>query len=342
MMRAVFAAPIAFGITVGLVPLVSCFCQRNRIFDRPGRLKIHTRPVPRLGGIAIFIALLAGTLICCAKETSEARYFFAALALIWCVGLFDDIRGLPVILRLIAQVCAALLLWVGGCHLPGLPHPFASMAANCCLLVLFVNAFNWWDGMDGLAAGTACVAGFCYALLPSFTVRPLGFVVASSLAGSCAAFLLFNFRRSPKMFLGDSGSTALGLVIAFLGLDFSRTQSSAGVPTLFILAVAALPLLDALRVIAYRLARRRSPLEGDRQHFYDLMLRDGYGPHRIAITLWGITALCGGLAIFIQTHGRARSEVWLWALLALVALWLFAGAALFHKTSKDYGASELA
>ena len=337
MMRPAFALPMAFGLTVALVPLIRFFCRRNQIFDRPGRLKIHTRPIPRLGGVAIFLAVFTAILICGAKDTPETRYFSAALLLIWFVGVLDDIRGLSVILRLIAQVSAALLLWAGGYRLPGLPYWPVSIAANCCLVVLFVNAFNWWDGMDGLAAGTACAAAICYLSQPSLALGPPGFAVAFSLAGACAAFLFFNFHPFKHIFLGDSGSTVLGFSLAFLGLDFSRVQSSAGPSVVFMLALAALPVLDALRVIAHRLASGRSPLEGDRQHFYDLMLRDGYGPRRIAITLWSITALCGGLAIFIETDGTVCSAVWLCALLALVAFWLLASAALFRKTSKDWG-----
>jgi UDP-GlcNAc:undecaprenyl-phosphate/decaprenyl-phosphate GlcNAc-1-phosphate transferase len=245
---------------------------------------------------------------------------------------------LPAIFRLVAQAFASFLLWSGGWRLSGPPPVFASMAANCCLVVLFVNAFNWWDGMDGLAAGTACVTAVCYALLPSSAMSPLGFATALSLAGTCAAFLLFNWHPRASIFLGDCGSTVLGFLIVCLGLDFSRTQSSSRASVLFMLVLAALPVLDAARVIACRIAGGGSALQGDRTHFYDLILKSGYSARRIAVLSWCVTALCGGFAVFIER--RASSELWLLALLALVAVWLVANAALSRKNAGNCEVSE--
>ncbi len=340
MTHAALAAPIAFGVTATLTPLITRFCRHAQILDRPGRLKIHSRPVPRLGGVAIFLAVLAGTLISNAWEDTKDCYFYSALTLIWLVGLLDDVRGLPAILRLVAQLGAALLIWIGGWRLPGLPHAIDSLAVECCLVVLFVNAINWWDGMDGLAAGTACVSAVCYALLPPAALSPLGFAVALSLAGACAGFLLFNWHPRAYVFLGDSGSYVIGFLIAYLGLDFSKAHSSLRGSLLFVLAVAALPVLDAARVIAYRIAGRRSALQGDRSHFYDLMLKCGCGPNRVAIFSWSVAALCGGLAVLIER--TASSELWLLALLLVSGLWLVASAALLRKSASNCRASDLA
>jgi len=334
------AAPVAFGVTVALTPLITRFCQGTQMLDRPGTLKIHSRPVPRMGGVAIFLAILTGVLTSNAPKDLKDWYLYSALTLMWLVGLLDDIRGLPAILRLAAQLCAAMLVWLGGWRLPGPRDSIGILAAEWCVVVLFVNAINWWDGMDGLAAGTACVIAVCYSLLPSSALSPLGIAVALSLAGACVGFLLFNWHPRARVFLGDSGSYVIGFVIAYLGLDFSRTEPSVRGPLLFILAAAALPVLDAARVIACRIAGGRSPLEGDRRHFYDLLLKNGYAPKRIAVFSWGLTALGGGSAVFIER--TARPEAWLFVPLAFIALSLVATAAFFRRAAKSCRASEAA
>jgi UDP-GlcNAc:undecaprenyl-phosphate GlcNAc-1-phosphate transferase len=130
--------------------------------------------------------------------------------------------------------------------------------------------------MDGLAAGITAVIALGYALIPGAALSPLGYAVAWSLVGACVGFLFFNFPPT-KIFMGDSGSTVLGFSMAFLGLDFigSRGAGGAAGSLLFPFMIAALPILDALLVVAGRVARGRSAFRGDRRHFYDRLLAGG-------------------------------------------------------------------
>ncbi|MGA8223306.1 MAG: MraY family glycosyltransferase [Candidatus Acidiferrales bacterium] len=282
------SAALAFSLV--LTPLVRRLCLRLHLYDLPGPLKIHSQPVPRLGGIAIAAAIAAG--VAQEKTPIDAPEGFVLLAifLIWLTGLLDDLRGLPPAVRLLAQVFAAALLWYGGWCLPSLHPAIFSLIATCLLVVFFVNAFNFLDGADGLAAGMSLVISLGYLALPPGRESMLGIVLGSSLLGACAGFLPFNFPPA-KIFMGDSGSTILGFTVAFLGLDSYRAGTNANFPGLFPFIVAAIPLLDAGLAILRRLQNRGSPFVGDRFHFYDLLLARGWSPRRVVFVCCGITAL---------------------------------------------------
>ncbi|MFZ0883486.1 MAG: MraY family glycosyltransferase [Candidatus Acidiferrales bacterium] len=185
-----------------------------------------------------------------------------------------------------------------------------------------VFAFNFLDGADGLAAGVTSVIAFAYILFPGASLGAVGYALAWSLLGASAAFLVFNFPPA-KIFMGDSGSSALGFSVAFLGLDFigaKSANSTTAAPTalIFPLLVAALPLADAVFAILRRLESGRSPFQGDRRHFYDLLLAAGWAARRVAITCYLLTALLAGLA-WLATQGN-RKQTLLLGMGAAVAL----------------------
>jgi len=139
-----------------------------------------------------------------------------------------------------------------------------------------VFSFNFLDGIDGLAAGIAGVIALAYIIFPGSAVGVVGCALAWSLLGACIGLLIFNFPPA-KIFMGDSGSEALGFSVAFLGLDFIATKSANNASPLlaFPLLVAALPLFDAILTILRRLESGRCPFHGDRRYFYDLLRAAG-------------------------------------------------------------------
>lgn len=145
-----------------------------------------------------------------------------------------------------------------------------------------------------------------YILVPGVALGSVGYALAWSLLGACAAFLVFNFPPA-KIFMGDSGSSTLGLCVAFLGLDFIAAKSAnnpaASTLLIFPLLLAALPVVDAFLAILRRLQSGRSPFQGDRRHFYDLLLAAGWTSRRVAITCYLLTALLAGVA-WLATQGN--------------------------------------
>ena len=210
---------IAFVVVVLLVPVIIRLCERRRLFDAPGPLKIHSRPIPRLGGVAVALAVAAAAFVASPRLAAREWPFFAALSLIWSTGLADDLRGLSPVFRLAAQITAGVLLWRGGLHIPSLGSGYLDLAAVSLFVVASVNAWNFVDGSDGLAAGVTCIVALTYATLPAGSANPFSHLLAWSLTGACAAFLFANFPPA-KIFLGDSGSNFVGFCVAFLALSF--------------------------------------------------------------------------------------------------------------------------
>ena len=309
-MQEAIAFAVALGCVFALVPLIRWLCARWGIFDQPGHLKIHLEPIPRLGGAGIAFGLVAGMVSALHGARSGALFFAAALGLVWLAGFVDDVRELPPALRLLVQIGGALLLYAGGWRVTFSTSAAFAIVAQCLYVILFVNAFNFLDGADGLAAGIAGVVALGYAATPGLPTSAYGHAVAWSLLGACVGFLFFNFPPA-KIFMGDSGSTALGFSVAFLGLDLTSGHSDGGVARalLFSFLIAALPILDALLVVTRRVARGRSPFRGDRGHFYDFLFAGGWTARRVAISCYILTACLGLLGWFGMLGGMRRSLI---------------------------------
>src|SRR5579872_1482193 len=250
--RVLVSAVVAFASCVALLPVVSHICWRWRALDFPGPLKIHSRPVPRLGGIAVVIAIVAG--MAASAYTSARRDWpcVAAFGLIWAVGLIDDLRSISPAFRLTAQFVAALGLWLGGLRIPGVGG-FLGYVAVSLVVVAFTNSVNFLDGADGVAAGTSAIACVAFATLPGMSRDAFALCLSLALLGASAGFLTSNFPPA-KIYLGDSGSTVLGFGTAFLALRSYSIESSkpTAAELLFPILVAALPLSDAAFAIIRR------------------------------------------------------------------------------------------
>jgi UDP-GlcNAc:undecaprenyl-phosphate/decaprenyl-phosphate GlcNAc-1-phosphate transferase len=295
--RQILAGALAFAFTVALVPVVNALCVRWRLFDAPGPLKIHCQSIPRLGGIAIALAICAAAFLCAPHRAIHSWPFFAALALVWAAGLADDLRGLSPLVRLAAQFSAGALLWQHGWRLPVLGSGALNFTATAFYVAGFANSINLLDGMDGLAAGVVGIIAAAYIVLPGALISSFALAVAWSLAGACAGFLFFNWAPA-RAFMGDSSSTMLGSSIAFLGLDLYRSRPMSGSVLLFPLLIAALPLLDAVLAIIRRLHRGSSILAGDRGHLYDQLSREGWPVRRIALAFYGVTVALAAIGLY--------------------------------------------
>lgn len=303
------ATLFSFALCLALTPIVRTLCLRFGAVDRPGPLKIHTRPIPRLGGIAVALSIAAAILVTFPQAARENGFFFAALAAVWLIGLADDLRNLSPAVRLAAQIVPGVLLWLGGWRFAVAHGGAENLIPVCALIIGFVNSFNFLDGSDGLASGvTAIIAGSYLAVsLGTFGSGPYPFahVLTGSLLGSSAAFLLFNLPPS-NIFLGDSGSTVLGFCVAFLALHPAQAPPGETPLAFLPFLLAGLPLLDAALAIIRRLGRGSSPLHGDRRHLYDLLLARGWHPLRVAFACYGIT-LALALVAWLGMHFGLRS-----------------------------------
>ena len=285
-------ALLSFVISFLLLPVARTVAVKYNFTDTADYFrKFHQGAVPPIGGL-IIIPVFAMVSILAGLNISEHAYFLAALALVWITGGVDDKYYLSSGLRLCIQLLAAFLLVVGNhttvYYLGDLlgnghiaTHPVSILFSILCV-TLVINAINMIDGMNGLCGGVLAImlmALICASMMAGGheMVAPM-FILLGSLAG----FLFYNYRykRFDKkcLFMGDSGSTALGLILSWMVIELTQNVSNAGpglLEPVLIVWILALPVFDAISLFAYRLLSGQSPFKGDRNHMHHLISRQG-------------------------------------------------------------------
>lgn len=246
-----------------LTPVSRILAFRVGAVDLPDRRKIHTSPTPRLGGLAVYTGIAVALTLNGIPEARITLLLTASLGLLL-VGFFDDLSGVSARVRLLAQVFASLLVIQGGLVLTVFPHEglagtFANAGLTLLWLVGITNAFNFFDGMDGLASGLAVIIGGFLGTIAFLTNQPhLGWV-SVAVVGASVGFLPYNFRtRGPAgVFLGDCGSTVLGFLLAGLAV---HGEWAVGHPLINLsapLLIFGVLIFDMIHTTVSRMARRR-------------------------------------------------------------------------------------
>jgi UDP-GlcNAc:undecaprenyl-phosphate GlcNAc-1-phosphate transferase len=295
---------VAFGIALISAPILRRVAFNLDVVDRPGPLKPQKKPVPYLGGVAVFAGLVVGVV---ASGRYELLLPYGAALLL---GVTDDVRGLPAGPRLLAE----LVIGVFAAFV--VPGPLLVQVATGVLVVVLLNAVNLLDGQDGLASGACIVSAVGFAILGGDASD-----IGLALAGALAAFLVFNAPPA-RMYLGDGGAYLVGTALATLPAltEHGTTDWSVwlGVPL-----IVGLPLADTAVAIIRRSLARRPLFEGDRSHVYDQLVDQGWrveAATAIWVVLQGVLAAHGVVAA-----GRAVS--WAAAILAVTVVALFVLAA---------------
>jgi len=260
------------------------------LIDRPGGRKNHHGNVPIVGGLAMFIGIVLGMGLVPLPGAIGGAYL-AACAIVVTVGLVDDRFNLSPWTRLPGQVAAALVLIVGGgVAVTNLGNPFgvgsislsgyASVGFTVLIVAAAINAFNMLDGLDGLAGSVALTSLLGIAYLSWTQGLPIALAASLVLIGSICAFLMFNLpirlNRGVRCFMGDAGSTLLGLSIAWLCIQISENPRS-DVSPITALWMVALPLYELVWSTVRRIVRGVSPFQADTDHFHHLLLKAGFG-----------------------------------------------------------------
>lgn len=324
------SASAALLFCLASLPLVKRLAERFNLYDAPGPLKIHNQSIPRLGGIAMLVGFLAGTAILYLGGSSSKPSFLplVIIATVCAIGLVDDIRTLGAWTRFSIHIAAGCALWYAGWGLNWFGWPVWDLVVTCLFVAFVINAMNLLDGMDGLAASTAAIISIGFLVISLNSGDALALVAASSLLGASLAMLSVNAPPA-KMFMGDSGSTLIGIVLAFLSLEWLRAHSvshSLLVPLIFL----SVPLVDALLAILRRARAHQLLFQGDRRHYYDLLLQRGWtveGVLRVSLGVTGILVFAGWLC------ARGLAGVWLTSVAVLCSL--AAGAYLLGSLKSD-------
>jgi UDP-GlcNAc:undecaprenyl-phosphate/decaprenyl-phosphate GlcNAc-1-phosphate transferase len=352
MERYALAFGAAAAVSLVATPLVIRLAKARRLYDRPGLRKVHTHPVPRIGGVAIAIALILGCLPALLMKsvttaTGASTGQLAALILLslgMClVGLVDDIRGLRAWTKLAFQLAAAIAACACGIRITvtGLDG-FVSLQLGWWIswpltvvwIVGVTNAINLIDGLDGLAAGIAAITCLVVGIFAATTDQTVMAVLMLAGFGSLVGFLVFNFNPA-RVFMGDSGTLFLGFFLATASvMCATKTQTILG------LALPAmslgLPLFDTLFSIVRRIAGRRSIFSPDRSHIHHRLIAMGIHHRQAVLLLYLVTALAGGFGatmLFLRHEGVIA--VFLAICLALVLLFRVTGTVRFRESLRQ-------
>ncbi|WP_442908654.1 glycosyltransferase family 4 protein [Homoserinibacter sp. YIM 151385] len=335
-------ALIAAGVTFSLALLIWRLSVRFRLYPKIRERDVHSRPTPRLGGVAMFFGVIAAFAVASQlpsfsivfSEPGKILGLLGAALLIVLIGAADDIWDLDWLTKLAGQLIAAgLMAWQGiqiiSVPLPGvraLPSPIISLLLTVVIVVLVMNAVNFIDGLDGLVAGVAIIANgvfFIYSYTISYGQTEqsdyfnLAQLITAILIGACLGFLPLNWHRA-KLFMGDAGALLTGLLmaastVAVTGqIDPDRVAQAelllpAFIPILLPFAVLVVPLLDFSLAVIRRLSAGKSPFSADRKHLHHRLLDMGHSHFHAVLIFYAWTAAASvGCLLFLFTD-------WWWA-----------------------------
>ncbi len=294
----VFAGALV--LAVGATPLARYLAPRLGMIDRPSARKIHTHPVPRLGGAAIYLAVLIAAVVLGERYrfTQFGSIVIGATGVSF-LGLVDDRWGVRPIVKMIGQILAALLLWVTGVRVGTFHQPVLDLITTVFWVGYITNGINLLDNMDGLAGGVAAIAAAYFALMCAFSGQYLVGALSVAVLGACIGFLFYNLNPA-SIFMGDSGSLFLGFILAAIGIKLRFPENVTFVTWMVPVLVMGLPIFDTTLVIVSRLRRRLNPLTSPgKDHVSHRLVAAGMTQREAVLTLYVISFVLGMLAVFV-------------------------------------------
>jgi UDP-GlcNAc:undecaprenyl-phosphate GlcNAc-1-phosphate transferase len=338
---------VAAVATLLATPVVRKLGIRWGVVATPGGRNVHEGLVPRIGGVAIYLGMLAAVVL---QAVGEQRWdwggqlasgmsggtnlygVLVGMTVVFGVGLVDDIYTLRPVWKLVGQIAAAAVVVASGLHIEFMGNPVSgglvalglfSIPVTLVYIVGFTNVINLIDGLDGLAAGVSAIAGTMLLVLAAQTNRLDAAALAAALIGACIGFLRFNFNPA-SIFMGDSGALFLGFtlsVISLLGVMKTTAAIALAVPLL----IVGVPIFDTASAIVRRVRHNRPIGEADKGHIHHRLLGRGFDQRQTVLIIY---VWCAALAVGAYAVRYAPGPVKLFAVLALfgvsagMAYWL--------------------
>jgi UDP-GlcNAc:undecaprenyl-phosphate/decaprenyl-phosphate GlcNAc-1-phosphate transferase len=308
---------LSFLLSFYTIPKIIKLASEKKLYDVPNERKIHTTPIPSLGGIGIFVGFFTGFLFFANTSTGTPILEIAlALMLTFLFGVKDDVGGITPLKKFVGQILVASILVFKGNLVINNMHGFLgitnisgvfSQVFTLFTIAVIMNAYNLIDGVDGLAATVSMISattfGIYFVANNNFNMALLSF----TFLGGVAAFYVYN-RNPAKIFMGDTGSMLCGVVNAILCIRFiekseiATTFVTSAAPAIAF-SIVIMPLLDTLRVFTIRIANGRSPFFPDRTHLHHLLLDRGFTHNQICLTIGSAGIFFIGFSYFAQPLG---------------------------------------
>ena len=326
---------ISLIITAATTPLAIKIAPKIGAMDIPkdGR-RVHSTPIPRFGGVVIFLGVAFSFLMLWPLRPQLLGILSAAfLIMLW--GMVDDIKGLKPLIKFSGQAVCAIILWAFSLQIRGMANflPFGpeyisfstpiSLIVTIGWVVTIINCVNLIDGLDGLASGIVLIACLTTAYIAiARNIEETGIIILG-IAGACTGFLIFNFNPA-KIFMGDSGSMLLGLLLSSVALVGDTPTKGVTLFSLILpMIIMGLPLFDTVFAIVRRTINHKSFLEADKGHLHHRIMAMGFGQRRSVLVLYCISAILGVSGI-LWTF-KEKFESFTLMLIALTLIFIFLG-----------------
>jgi len=324
---------VAFVFCFASTPLVKKWAFKLKAVDIPkdGR-RMHKHPIPRLGGMAIIFGFIVAVLCFYGRLDRRIIAILAGAGIISVMGVVDDIKTLDAKPKFLIQIIAALVVIIGGdLRIDVLTNPnffaenpywvlpeWLSVIFTIIWIVFITNAVNFIDGLDGLAAGVSAIMSVSLVFIAVKVGEYPVAIIGTSLMGACFGFLPYNFNPA-KIFMGDTGSTFLGFMLATLsiqGVFKSYAIISFAVPLL----ILGLPLFDAIFAMIRRVMKGQSPMQADRGHLHHRLIDMGFSQKQTVFILYAISGVLGITAVILAESNALRAILILLSVLIFILI----------------------
>ena len=322
-----------------LTPVMRKIAIATDVVDRPNSLhKSHKKAVPYLGGVAIIIGVITVSYSASLFSQFTSSTFWLATSvlgpalLLGIIGLWDDIRNLPPLSRFIAQTLAGVFTASILLITDNVGNPTGSSIFDSIITVVWIvgicNSINFFDNLDGGAAGTVAISSIALAYLALSSDQYLIAALSVVTAGSTLGFLVWN-KNPAKIYMGDAGALFLGVLLATLTVRFEPTAQTQIGSFLIPVLLLAIPILDTTVAVFSRIRRHISPFQGGQDHLSHRLIRGEMSRRRAAISLWSLSILFAAVAILISITSKYL-EYYLGIMSGVIWAWLFV---LFFRTA---------
>lgn len=344
----VLALLTALVVSFLMTPVVKSFAYKVGAIDVPkDDRRMHKKPIPRLGGLAIFFGFMVSILLF-VEITPEMRSILLGSVIIVVLGVVDDICALPAMLKFAVQIAAALIPALNGVVIQAFSNPnifsdnlywvlgWLSIPFTVLWIVAITNAVNLIDGLDGLADGVSAISATTVLVIALMGSELQVAIVMAALVGACVGFMPYNLNPA-RMFMGDTGATFLGYILATMsiqGLFKFYAVISFAVPFL----ILGLPIFDTAFAFIRRIAHGQSPMHADRGHIHHRLIDMGLSQKQAVATLYVISAILGLSAVVLTTGGEQKAML-LFAALCIVGV--VAARVVFPKEVREELQEEL-
>ena len=344
-LKVVLAVAVAVAVSFGTTPIIKSFARKVGAMDIPDHKRhIHDHPIPRMGGMAIFLGFLLSVLLFVDISRPVQGILIGAVIIV-ATGVVDDIINMKWYFKLGMQVLAAVIAVLHGVTIAGFMNPnvFAaedtlfigilSIPVTILWIVGVTNAVNLIDGLDGLACGVSAISSVTMLAVALMVAEPNVALLLAALAGGCLGFIPYNLNPA-KIFMGDTGALLLGYVLAtasILGLFKFYAVMTFIVPVMAL----ALPLFDTAFAIIRRVLRGQNPMTPDRGHLHHRLIDHGLSQKQAVAVLYSLSAMMGLTAVVICTTGQLRLLLLVIDLAIAVAVGVFVYETIEHPANES-------